>query len=180
MTPHPSPVARADIARFRPKSPPPSPAQNAMSVDVEDYFQVQAFADRFGRGVWDNQPCRVERNTDKVLEISSAPAFLDHVNHLAARWQEELDALQRKRSGIMAGHEGLGLMRALVLHDELAGPVLTKTAYDHDLLLIYANHDTRRVQFLPPLTMAESDIPLVAARLNKALQQVSSLAALSN
>lgn len=69
MTAHPSPAAHADIARFRPKSPPPSPAQNAMSVDVEDYFQVQAFADRFDRNVWDNQPCRVERNTEKVLEI---------------------------------------------------------------------------------------------------------------
>ncbi len=69
MTAHPSPSSRADIARFRAKSPPPSPAQNAMSVDVEDYFQVQAFADRFGRNVWDSQPCRVERNTEKVLEI---------------------------------------------------------------------------------------------------------------
>ncbi len=112
---------------------------------------------------------------DKVLEISSEPVFLDQVNHLATRWQEELDALQQKRSSIMAGHEGLGLMRALVLHDELAGPVLTKTAYDHDLLLIYANHDTRRVQFLPPLTMDESDIPMVAAQLDQALQQAQRL-----
>jgi len=42
---------------------------NAMSVDVEDYFQVQAFADTIDRADWDHLPCRVERNVDRLLEI---------------------------------------------------------------------------------------------------------------
>ena len=42
---------------------------NAMSVDVEDYFQVQAFANTIDRGEWDSLPCRVERNVDRLLEI---------------------------------------------------------------------------------------------------------------
>lgn len=42
---------------------------NAMSVDVEDYFQVQAFADRVGRDDWGDFDSRVERNTDRVLEV---------------------------------------------------------------------------------------------------------------
>jgi len=42
---------------------------NAMSVDVEDYFQVQAFAGHIGRGDWDSFDCRVERNTDAVLAL---------------------------------------------------------------------------------------------------------------
>jgi len=42
---------------------------NAMSVDVEDYFQVQAFAGQVGRGDWDGFDSRVERNTDRVLEV---------------------------------------------------------------------------------------------------------------
>ena len=45
------------------------PLLNAMSVDVEDYFQVQAFADTIDRGDWDSLPCRVERNVDRLLEI---------------------------------------------------------------------------------------------------------------
>jgi polysaccharide deacetylase family protein (PEP-CTERM system associated) len=45
------------------------PPLNAMSVDVEDYFQVQAFADTIDRGDWDRLPCRVERNVDRLLEI---------------------------------------------------------------------------------------------------------------
>lgn len=42
---------------------------NAMSVDVEDYFQVQAFADRISRDDWPNLECRVERNTERVLQL---------------------------------------------------------------------------------------------------------------
>jgi polysaccharide deacetylase family protein (PEP-CTERM system associated) len=40
---------------------------NAMSVDVEDYFQVQAFASIIDRAEWDTIPRRVERNTDRIL-----------------------------------------------------------------------------------------------------------------
>ena len=41
---------------------------NAMTVDVEDYFQVQAFAHCIDRGAWDTFPSRVERNTDRILD----------------------------------------------------------------------------------------------------------------
>ncbi len=38
-----------------------------MSVDVEDYFQVQAFAHCIDRADWDRIPCRVEANVDRLL-----------------------------------------------------------------------------------------------------------------
>ena len=38
-----------------------------MTVDVEDYFQVQAFAGVIERGTWDSIPRRVEANTERVL-----------------------------------------------------------------------------------------------------------------
>ena len=41
---------------------------NAITVDVEDYFQVQAYADVIPRDQWDSFPQRVEKNTDKILE----------------------------------------------------------------------------------------------------------------
>lgn len=40
---------------------------NAMTVDVEDYFQVQAFAHCIDRAQWDTLPRRVEANTDRIL-----------------------------------------------------------------------------------------------------------------
>jgi polysaccharide deacetylase family protein (PEP-CTERM system associated) len=43
--------------------------RNAMSVDVEDYFQVSAFAPHIRREDWDGLPCRVERNVDVILGL---------------------------------------------------------------------------------------------------------------
>jgi polysaccharide deacetylase family protein (PEP-CTERM system associated) len=42
---------------------------NAMTVDVEDYFQVSAFEDHIRREDWDRLPCRVERNVDRILDL---------------------------------------------------------------------------------------------------------------
>jgi polysaccharide deacetylase family protein (PEP-CTERM system associated) len=42
---------------------------NAMSVDVEEYFQVSAFERHIEREVWDRLPSRVERSMDRILEL---------------------------------------------------------------------------------------------------------------
>jgi polysaccharide deacetylase family protein (PEP-CTERM system associated) len=42
---------------------------NALTIDVEDYFQVSAFADHVSRDDWDTMPCRVERNIDRILAL---------------------------------------------------------------------------------------------------------------
>jgi polysaccharide deacetylase family protein (PEP-CTERM system associated) len=42
---------------------------NALTVDVEDYFHVSAFADTIDRADWDHYEPRVERNTYKLLDI---------------------------------------------------------------------------------------------------------------
>lgn len=43
--------------------------RNAMTVDVEDYFQVSAFEHHISRESWDRLPCRVERNMDVILGL---------------------------------------------------------------------------------------------------------------
>ena len=42
---------------------------NALSIDVEDYFQVSAFESQFPRSAWDSVPCRVEANIDRLLGL---------------------------------------------------------------------------------------------------------------
>ena len=41
---------------------------NAFSIDVEDWFQVAAFARHIDRKDWDSLECRVERNVDLLLQ----------------------------------------------------------------------------------------------------------------
>jgi len=42
---------------------------NALTIDVEDYFQVEAFASVIDRSSWESLPRRVERNTERLLDI---------------------------------------------------------------------------------------------------------------
>ena len=45
---------------------------NAMTVDVEDYFQVSAFESRVDKAQWQKWPLRVENNTHRILDLFAA------------------------------------------------------------------------------------------------------------
>ena len=65
-------AARRDLVASPPESagaPATGAVLNAMSVDVEDYFQVSAFEDVVSRASWDGLESRVTRNTERVLEL---------------------------------------------------------------------------------------------------------------
>jgi polysaccharide deacetylase family protein (PEP-CTERM system associated) len=47
--------------------------RNALTVDVEDYFHVSAFASSIERNEWEKHPLRVEKNTQNLLDL-----FDDH------------------------------------------------------------------------------------------------------
>lgn len=111
----------------------------------------------------------------KVLEISSRPEFLERVNSVAALFREELLKLQLRQASFFKGIRQLGLMIGLELKDEYCGPLLTKTAYDNGLLMVYANNDTSVCQCLPPLTMSPEDIDSVVKNLDKAMTQARRL-----
>jgi polysaccharide deacetylase family protein (PEP-CTERM system associated) len=43
--------------------------RSIISVDVEDYFHVEAFSSVIDRTAWGSYECRVERNTERILDI---------------------------------------------------------------------------------------------------------------
>jgi polysaccharide deacetylase family protein (PEP-CTERM system associated) len=57
--------------KTQPNGHPQSPGTivNAMSIDVEDYFQVSAFATHVPRSEWDGMQCRVEANVERILAL---------------------------------------------------------------------------------------------------------------
>jgi len=65
--------------------------KNAMSIDVEDYFQVSAFAPHIRREDWDTLPCRVERNVDLILGLldeTNAKATFFTLGWIAERYPQ--------------------------------------------------------------------------------------------
>jgi polysaccharide deacetylase family protein (PEP-CTERM system associated) len=42
---------------------------NAMTVDVEDYFQVEALSPHIPREEWNSRECRIEPNVERILQL---------------------------------------------------------------------------------------------------------------
>ena len=83
-------------------SPRPEPITNAMTVDVEDYFQVAAFEKCIRREDWPRWPARVEDNTRRVLELFARRGI--HATFFVLGWvAERFPALVRDIGA--AGHE---------------------------------------------------------------------------
>jgi len=116
--------------------------------------------------------CRVAK---KVVQISSDPNFLERVQEAGRKVREGLDIIQNNYPKFFTGIRQTGLMIGLELRDEYGGPALTKTAYDEDLLMIYANNDTSVSQFLPPLTITNEEIDLVMEKLDRAMNAARKL-----
>jgi polysaccharide deacetylase family protein (PEP-CTERM system associated) len=89
----------ADLRQGLPGQPPMLPAAaqdrtgvqariaNAMTCDVEDYFQVQAFAGHIARDSWDAMAPRVERNTGRVLDLFARHGV--HATFFTLGWVSE-------------------------------------------------------------------------------------------
>jgi len=60
---------------------------NAMTVDVEDYFQVSAFEPHIPREQWEVLPNRVETNTRRILELFDAHGV--HATFFVLGWVAE-------------------------------------------------------------------------------------------
>ena len=76
--------------------------RNALSVDVEDWFQVGAFETVIARDSWAALECRVERNTDAVLELFDEAGVKATI--FTVGWVGERDPALIRRL-VDAGHE---------------------------------------------------------------------------
>ena len=75
---------------------------NALSVDVEDWFQVGAFENVIARGDWESVPGRVERNGNAVIDLferAGVKATFFTLGWVAQRYPALI------RRAVDAGHE---------------------------------------------------------------------------
>ncbi len=93
--------------------------RNAMTIDVEDYFQVSAFAPYINRADWDARECRVERNVEAILALLAEQGT--HATFFTLGWIAERYP-HLVRAIVAQGHElashGYGHQRASDLSPE--------------------------------------------------------------
>jgi polysaccharide deacetylase family protein (PEP-CTERM system associated) len=101
--------------------------RNALTIDVEDYFQVSAFAPYIARADWETAECRVERNVDRILALldeRDVRATFFTLGWIAERYPQVV------RSIVAGGHElashGYGHERASDLSREAFSQDVTR------------------------------------------------------
>ena len=75
---------------------------NALTIDVEDYFQVSAFAPHIARSEWNTRECRVEQNINRILEmlaLNDTKATFFTLGWIAERYPQLI------RKIVQEGHE---------------------------------------------------------------------------
>lgn len=87
---------------MNPSPGPPHIQRNAMTVDVEDYFQVYAFFHCIPRESWDRYACRIEANVDRILAQFAASDI--SATFFTLGWIAERHAAMVRRI-VDAGHE---------------------------------------------------------------------------
>ena len=95
-----------------------------------------------------------------VLDQVEAPGFLDRVTKLSERFAAGLQ-------GMPFELRRLGLMMSFAFEPKDAGIMASKMLYDAGVFTIYANNDTRVLQFLPSLILSDDEADEIIRRVRK-------------
>ena len=114
---------------------------NALTIDVEDYFQVSAFAPFIARSEWEHRECRVETNVNRILDLLESrdtKATFFTLGWIAERYPELVRRIVREGHELAShgyGHERASdlsetafhndISRAKGLLEDLSGQVIT-------------------------------------------------------
>ena len=114
-----------------------APITNALTIDVEDYFQVSAFAPYIARADWEQRECRVVGNVSRILELLAVrgiKATFFTLGWIAERYPDLIRRIVREGHELAShgyGHErasdldeaafSLDIRRAKELLEDLAG-----------------------------------------------------------
>ena len=104
----------------------------------------------------------------RVMQIISAPAFLDQVAAKGARFRQGLEGLVAAHPAVFEAVRGQGLI--LGLKCKAANSDIVKAAYDQHLLTVPAADNV--IRLLPALNIPDADISEALARLDRAAQAV--------
>ena len=101
----------------------------------------------------------------QVFDMFEDYKLLDHVNKVAAYFEQVLDTIVAKYD-FVTGRRGLGLMQGLVLTIPVK-EVVTKALLDEHLVVLSAGSDVLRL--LPPLVITEQDVDEFKKKIEKVL-----------
>jgi putrescine aminotransferase len=103
-----------------------------------------------------------------VIDQVTAPGFLAHVREMGERLGAGFEELCHRHPGLLVGHRGLGLMRALDTVSSQACSRFMLAAIQAGVLAIWANNRQETLLVMPPLVINAGEIDEILDRLDHA------------
>lgn len=104
-----------------------------------------------------------------MLDILTAPGFLDNVNARAQQFADGIAALRARYPALIADVRQRGLMIGIELSDDMYGPALTLALAQRGILANYAGARENTLIIMPPLIINAEEVREVLAALEESL-----------
>ena len=104
-----------------------------------------------------------------MLDISSAPEFLDHVTEVGNQFAAGLNDLAGQYSSIIMDVRGRGLMWGVEFINEKYGAGFTLKMIENGVFADYCGNRENTIKLMPPLIITREEIALLLSRLEKAM-----------
>lgn len=114
--------------------------------------------------------CRVAM---KVLDILEDPAFLYHVDEMAAVFERGFAELKDRHSDLGLEPRQRGLFMGLKMRHEMCGPLMTLSGFNNGIFTVWANNDNSVSQIIPPLVITREEAEHVLESLDRMLAWTS-------
>jgi len=104
-----------------------------------------------------------------MLDIITAPGFLEHVRTMGERLMGGLRDLAAKHPALVRDVRGRGLMIGFELADPRLGQMLTVLLAQHGVLALFANNRPATMIVMPPLVITEAEVDQVIDAFKRSL-----------
>ena len=139
-----------------------------ISEKLEHFFRDDPFL-HISTGGGTELGCAV---TTAMLDVITAPGFLDEVRRTGGLLAEGLERLGEQYPDVQDGFRQKGLMVGIDMAEEPMSLLLTRELYDNGILAIFADNHPRTMIIMPPLIVGEEEIEEILTALERSYKGV--------
>ncbi len=107
-----------------------------------------------------------------MLNVITAPGFLEHVRGMGDRFASGFAALQEKHPAVLKGWNRHGLMIGLILADDGCGPRMSRALAERGVIAVFSGFNRHILQLMPPLIIQPAEVDEVLDALDGALEEI--------
>lgn len=139
-----------------------------ISPRLEEFFHTDPFL-HISTGGGTDLGCVV---TMAMLDVVTAPDFLEHVRRMGDLFSRGLEDLGGKHPDVQAGFRRKGLMIGIDMAEEPMGLLLSIELFNNGVLAIFADNNPRTMIIMPPLIVNQDQVGEVLGALDVSYNDV--------